>query len=299
MDRPDPTYQPASGPAARIVKYALQPLAIVWVLGYWMLNRGDPSVFLITIGGLHLVLGVLERLMPARPGWLPHGRELLLNIALVIALTTAFGYVALVYDDLLREPLAALREQLNLDIWPHGWPLLVQVALVFLFSEFIWYWFHRAEHRWSLFWRVSGHGVHHSFKHLNALNFGLNHPFEIFVLVLPAALVELTFGVGPAAFGAALLTTAQASIAHANLDLNARGIGWLFTTNRYHISHHSVVLEESNTNYGCSTILWDRVFGTFHDAPTVEAGTGPTEPTLMQKAVMPFREPADTAIAPK
>ena len=94
-------------------------------------------------------------------------------------------------------------------------------------------------------------------------------------------------------FGVAL-----ASIAHSNLDLNTKVIGWLFTTNRYHIHHHSMVLAESNTNYGCSAIVWDRLFRTFSDAETREAGTGPTEPSLWEKLIMPLRQPADTAIAP-
>ena len=69
---------------------------------------------------------------------------------------------------------------MGLDIWPHSWPLIAQVFLVFFSSELIWYWIHRAEHRWHFVWRVSGHGAHHSFKKLNALNFGLNHPLELF-----------------------------------------------------------------------------------------------------------------------
>ena len=105
-------------------------------------------------------------------------------------------------------------------------------------------------------------------------------------------------GTGAAAAGAAILTVTQASIAHANIALNTRWIGLLFTTNKYHICHHSVVLEESNTNYGCSAIIWDRVFKTFLDKTTGEAGTGATEPTMWGKFLMPFKEPEDTAIAP-
>ena len=83
------------------------------------------------------------------------------------------------------------------------------------------------------------------------------------------------------------------------ISMNSPGkpIG-LFTTNRFHIHHHSVVLEESNTNYACSAILWDRVFGTFADAATAETGTGPTEPDMWAKFWMPFEEPEDTATAP-
>ena len=120
----------------------------------------------------------------------------------------------------------------------------------------------------------------------------------MFLLVLPSALVELFFGVGMAAAGAAVLAVSQASIAHSNLRLNSKGIGWLFTTNTYHIRHHSAVLEESNTNYGCSAIVWDRVFGTFEDGAIAEAGIGPTEPSLWEKFLMPLKEPQDSAIAP-
>jgi len=298
LDHPSSTFNDASGFLPSVVKYTLQPLALILILWFWMSDTGNPLAFAISLGTLHVVLGTLERFMPARPGWLIGGWEQVRNVLLVIALTIAVGYVAVLYDEVLRAPLTQVRQALSLEIWPHQWPLLAQVFLVFFLSEFIWYWFHRAEHRWHLVWRLSGHGAHHSFKQLGALNFGLNHPLEFSLLVLPAALIELTFGVGAAAAGAAILGAAQASIAHCNLDLNTRAIGWLFTTNRYHIHHHSMVLEESNTNYGCSAIVWDRLFGTFANAETLEAGTGPTEPTLWQKFLMPVREPADTAIAP-
>ena len=111
-------------------------------------------------------------------------------------------------------------------------------------------------------------------------------------------LVELTFGVGIATLGATVLGVTQTSIVHSNINLNSRFIGWVFTTNRYHICHHSADLDESNTNYGCSAIIWDRVFGTFLDTRIADAGTGPTEPTLWQKFMMPIREPGDTSIAP-
>jgi sterol desaturase/sphingolipid hydroxylase (fatty acid hydroxylase superfamily) len=118
------------------------------------------------------------------------------------------------------------------------------------------------------------------------------------VLLLPMALVELLLGAGPAATGGSVLLLANTGIAHANLDLNTRGIGWVFTTNRYHQHHHSRVPEESNTNYGCAVILWDRIFGTFSDAPTDATGIGETEPSLRGKVLLPFRQPRDTAVAP-
>ncbi|MEQ9452194.1 MAG: sterol desaturase family protein [Pseudomonadales bacterium] len=282
----------------KAIYYGLQPTLVIVVLTCWYLYPDSPLVYPLGVLFVQLVLGVVEYYLPARPAWRHRAGEKVVNVMLAVLLTMGVVVVGAFYAELLYTPLAQARAALGMDIWPHEWPLLIQLAMVFFLSEFVWYWFHRAEHRWGLIWRLSGHGVHHSFKKLNAINFGLNHPLEFTFLVLPSALVELFFGVGLAAAGAGILTVIQASIAHANIDMNTRVVGWLFTTNRYHIRHHSAVLEESNTNYGCSAIVWDRVFGTFADSTIAEAGTGPTEPTLWQKFIMPLREPNDTAIAP-
>ncbi len=295
----DNQYHEASSPVALVVKYTLQPIILVGVVAIWLTQPDHPLLFPGVVIAVQLILGLLERRLPARPGWLIRGREMALNLFLVFILSSAGAAVGVAYAQLLAAPLDGLRQSLHLDIWPHHWPLLVQMLMVFLSSEFIWYWLHRAEHRWQPVWRFSGHGAHHSFKRLGALNFGLNHPFELFLLVLPAALIELTFGVGVAVAGATVLGVVQASIAHANLDLNSKWIGLLFTTNGYHIRHHSSVLEQSNTNYGCSAIIWDRIFGTFGDSRTADAGIGPTEPTLWEKFLMPIREPRDSRIAPR
>ena len=278
--------------------YTLQPLLLLIVLGNWYLDPSREITYLLTVVFVQLTLGFSEHFLPARPAWTTRAREKSRNAIFVIVLSIIAFSVADLYRNLLANPLAAFRASAGIDVWPHQWPLLVQLFMVFFLSELLWYWMHRAEHRWRLVWRLSGHGSHHSFKKLGALNFGLNHPLEYFLIVLPAALVELTFGVGAAAAGAAILGVTQASIAHANISLNTSWIGLLFTTNKYHICHHSAVLEQSNTNYGCSAIIWDRIFGTFLDQTIDEAGTGPTEPSMWEKFLMPIREPEDTAIAP-
>ena len=111
-------------------------------------------------------------------------------------------------------------------------------------------------------------------------------------------IVELLFGAGSAAAGAAILMVTQAPIVHANLDFRTKGAGLFFTTNRYHIRHHSIVMAESHTNYGCATILWDRVLGTFVDSDATECGIGPTEPSFSQKLMIHILEPVDISIAP-
>lgn len=283
---------------ARIVFWGLHPALLVLVLGAWLVSPEDPLLYPATLIGVHLLIGALEYRIPARPGWHQPAKEKwgLIGIGAVAFLVG--GFAADMHERLLAEPLASLRNAAGLDVWPHGWPLLAQVFMVFFASEFLWYWIHRAEHRWPLVWRATGHGAHHSFKKLNAVNAGANHPIELFWIVLPALLVELLFGVGVATYGALLLITVQVAIVHSNLRLNSRVIGVLLTTNAWHIRHHSADLAESNTNYGCAAILWDRVFGTFGDGGVADAGIGPREPTTLEKLWMPIREPQDSVIAP-
>lgn len=290
--------QPANNPLAKILFYGLQPLLLLSVVFAWSMQPDNTNTYLLALIAVQIVLGLAEHFFPARPVWSTPALIKLRNVVIVTVLTFVSAAVTGLYNDWFAQPLAQLRANMGLDVWPHSWPLVVQLLLMFLLSEFFWYWIHRAEHRWRFIWRLSGHGAHHSFKSLGALNFGLNHPLELFFLLLPAALLEFTFGIGAVAVGAVMLLVTQASIAHANLALNTRWIGLVFTTNTYHICHHSADLAQSNSNYGCAAIVWDRLFGTFMDQEIAEAGTGPSEPSMWRKFLMPLQEPNDTAIAP-
>ena len=281
-----------------VVYYGLQPALILGVFAVWAAGLASEKTAIPWLLGVQALLIGLEARMPARPAWRLTPRARGFQLLSFLVLGAGIGIVGDAYRTLLAGPLASLRAAGPFDVWPHHWPGVLQILLVFLASEFLWYWLHRAEHRWAAVWRVSGHGAHHAFKKLGALNSGLNHPFEFVLLVAPAATIELLFGVGDVAAAGVMLFGTQAAIAHANVPLNHRVIGWLFTTNRFHIHHHSAVLAESNTNYGCAAIVWDRLFGTFRDADTVETGTGPTEPTAWQKLAMPFVEPSDTRASP-
>ena len=287
---------PRSG--TRLIYWALQPVLLVSVLTAFYFNQYEPAMYLLCLVFVQLALGVIEYQYPARHTWIqPTGEKTgLITIAVLMGVVGAL--VSSWYHDVLVPPLAEIRQALHLDIWPHHWPVMAQVFLAFFTSEFIWYWMHRAEHRWPLIWRVSAHGAHHAFKKLNAINSGANHPMEMFWIVLPPIIVELVFGVGNAMTGSLILLVTQASIAHSNLRLNTRGIGLFFTTNAYHIRHHSADFVESNTNYGCAAILWDRIFGTFVDSGVRDAGIGPREPTTLEKLLIPIREPVGSVIAP-
>jgi sterol desaturase/sphingolipid hydroxylase (fatty acid hydroxylase superfamily) len=115
---------------------------------------------------------------------------------------------------------------------------------------------------------------------------------------MPSIIVAFLFGAGSDAQAAVLLIIVNTSCAHANVEFNSKIIGWLFTTNSYHFRHHSIVLHESNTNYGCAMIIWDRLFCTFEEGEPKEAGIGKRALSFREKLLMLFREPAGVDIAP-
>ena len=280
-----------------LTRWGLQPTLVVLALTLPLLGA-DAFAYQVFWFSLLSLLTLLEILIPARPDWQGTFNDKLLVLGLVWIASTAGDLFEAVFDESLFVWLASLRDTLGLNIWPSDWPVLVQVLLIFMGFEFVNYWYHRGAHQWGWLWKASGHGTHHAFKHLTAINTMANHPFEALFLLLPEMMVGYLLGGEEVAMAVGSLFAVTVFMAHSNLDLNSRFIGLFFTTNRYHIHHHSMVRAESNTNYGCACIFWDRVFGTFSDADTEEAGIGKTQPTYAELFLMPFQEPGTSEVAP-
>jgi sterol desaturase/sphingolipid hydroxylase (fatty acid hydroxylase superfamily) len=172
--------------------------------------------------------------------------------------------------------------------WPTALPLIVQTFIAFLALSFMAYWLHRLQHRIGFLWRTTGHGMHHIYKRLNAINWNSNHPFEAIFLIAPVAVLDNNMGVGTPAYAAATIAIIATVYAHMNIRVNIWGIGVLFTANIHYMHHHSSDYSKSNTNYGCASTLWDRVFGTFEHGDTAELGDFAIEPTLARKLVLPL-----------
>ncbi|MDX1455859.1 MAG: sterol desaturase family protein, partial [Gammaproteobacteria bacterium] len=211
-----------------------------------------------------LFMVLLEWLMPARPDWKQTGKERAEMVSVFVGLAFVFLLVVEFYDASVAPMLAGLRDSLGLAIWPVGLPVALQVVMLYFASELIYYWLHRAIHASGLFWRVSGHGFHHSYRKLHSLHSGTNHPFEIVYLALPALLLGALFGADRDVIAmATVLISVNALVVHANVDLETPVLSFFVTNARHHRRHHSTVFEQSNTNFSCNAIIWDRLFGTF------------------------------------
>lgn len=271
-----------------------QPLLIVGTLALWLALGGDEAAFGLAWLALVLAIVLLEQTVPHRPAERPTLSKRAVLIVTGFVLSAMLGLLGGFYEEVLRPLFAPLTNAGPGALWPGGLHWSIQVLLLYLLSDGINYWMHRAVHRWPLLWRVSGHGVHHAFHKLNAHHSILTHPLELFFLAAPMALCAALFGIEtPIVLGASLLLTTVAMLAHANLNLDTPGLRWIVTQPAHHRLHHSLDRDERETNYACTAILWDRLFGTFDDRIAERTGMEAEPPTLRSHLLRPFRASTD------
>jgi len=237
---------------------------------------------------------LLERLMPKRKDWLLNWHDFAEDAFWVLA--TAFIWIPL-YDGNYKTPISnifkSIREQSSFPFTLQADSiigLLVAALIGIVMIEFISYWLHRLQHRFIFFWRI--HATHH---HINKMSVGRTdrtHPLEFLGLYLGSAITLAFFGASAQVVGVVVvIRTAIAYSAHANLPMKSGVFGWFFNTPEWHQLHHSCNYAESNTNYGCTLIIWDRIFGTFSGKTGIEKvgnGTG-DKLSLISQLTLPFR----------
>lgn len=282
----------------RFIERAGHPLFLLGALALWWAMGRSEAAALVASAIILLLMEWLERVIPAKPGWrLPVGGRFAL-LGWYVAILVVTGVVLVSYELLFTPALVAVRDGLGLAVWPVDWPVLPQLLVLYFAADLIYYWIHRAIHRFGWLWRLSGHGVHHAFHNLHALNVGVTHPLETLFLSLPMVLLAGLFGApGEAVAGAVVLLVVNGTLAHANLRMDTPVLNWFFTSSNQHRRHHSRVFEQSNSNYACNAILWDRLFGTYSDGDVEQTGIGPRQPALREMLRMPWREPGDADTA--
>jgi sterol desaturase/sphingolipid hydroxylase (fatty acid hydroxylase superfamily) len=146
-------------------------------------------------------------------------------------------------------------------------PLIPQVLLFFLGSEFFRYWAHRFQHEKPQLWKF--HAVHHCMPQMYYLNQFISHPVDYFLRNVITLTPLMLFKFDPWAIAYSQgISTLMGMMGHANLNVKNGWWNYVFPTYEIHRWHHSTVPFESNANYGVGTLLWDHVFGTFRKTPS-------------------------------
>ena len=243
------------------------------------------------------VLLVAERLLPKRADWMLDSREYAEDLFWVLG---TFVIWAPIYGDYYDTPISNafvwLREAsaLPLSLGAETTGGLVIAALIAIFaSELIYYWLHRLQHRMMFFWRI--HAIHHHITKMGVARADRTHPLEFLALNIGPVMVLAFLGASDDVVAASLVFRFLAGhINHVNMPLKSGVYGWLFTTAEQHQLHHSLERQESDRNFGCTVILWDRIFGTFsgkEEVARIGNGTGKALSILTQLST-PFRSNA-------
>ncbi|MEO8320522.1 MAG: sterol desaturase family protein [Bradyrhizobium sp.] len=167
---------------------------------------------------------------------------------------------------LVAIPFAFLYQHRLFDFDQTGLPALLGL---FLGSEFLYYWQHRASHR--IRWMWATHRVHHSPTRLNftaAIRLGWTGNISgNFLFFLPLAAI----GFHPFAIVAMLgINLLYQFFTHTELAPRLGPLELVMNTPTHHRVHHASNEACLDKNYGGILIVFDRLFGTFAAAPAQE-----------------------------
>ncbi len=151
-------------------------------------------------------------------------------------------------------------------------PNWVTILFTYILLDLIIYLQHLMFHATPLLWRL--HKVHHSDLDLDVTSGFRFHPIEIIISLVIKAAGILTIGAHP--IGVLLfevLLNAGSLFNHSNIkvpDSIDKYLRLVIVTPKVHLVHHSTIQHETNSNFGFTISIWDRVFGTYRSKSTFE-----------------------------
>jgi sterol desaturase/sphingolipid hydroxylase (fatty acid hydroxylase superfamily) len=239
---------------------------------------------------------IWELLAPRRPLTTSKPGRWVSNLAIVLIDTLA-----------LRLLLPATAVSVAMLAQKNGWGLLNNVALPYwlgvaagvIVLDLTIYLQHVVFHALPTLWRI--HMMHHSDLDFDVTTGVRFHPLEVIISMgIKMAMVVLLGASALAVLAFEVLLNGTSMFNHGNVRLPGgldRILRLLVVTPEMHRVHHSVIIRETNSNFGFNLPWWDRIFGTYRPAPAAghEGMTiglshfrDPGELTLPRLLILPF-----------
>jgi sterol desaturase/sphingolipid hydroxylase (fatty acid hydroxylase superfamily) len=216
--------------------------------------------------GMFSAMALLEELWPRRNRLASKPRRWFANLGMQIIDTVVLRLIFPIFPVGVAL-ICAEREWGVLNYYQVS-PILAVIAGILALDVAI-YFQHVIFHATPLFWRL--HMVHHTDQDIDTTTGLRFHPAEIILsLLIKMAVVT---AVGVPAFAVLIfevLLNSASMFNHSNWRLTLpldRLIRLLLVTPDMHRVHHSVIVRETNSNYGFSFSWWDRLFGTYKAQP--------------------------------
>jgi sterol desaturase/sphingolipid hydroxylase (fatty acid hydroxylase superfamily) len=251
------------------------------------------SIFL----GVLILMLVLESIIPRHPTVDSKLRRLAINFSLtgfnVLLVRMLLGGAAVGMAHFAGEQGWGLLNYLD-------WPVAVEMAVGIIIMDLMIYIQHVVLHMIPFFWRF--HKVHHSDLDLDVSSGFRFHPLEILGSMIYK--LGLVAALGPSVMTVVVfeaILSSMAQFTHSNIKLPLgldRALRWVFVTPDMHRIHHSVEVDETNSNYGFNISIWDRFLGTYiqegrKPQPEIIIGVpefrSPRQVSLFKLVLMPFQ----------
>ncbi|MEO0327601.1 MAG: sterol desaturase family protein [Pseudomonadota bacterium] len=147
--------------------------------------------------------------------------------------------------------------------------LIAAVICSFVLLDFSTWFAHWASHKVPFLWSV--HRMHHSDIDIDVSTAIRFHPIEIILSMIWKMVVVTAIG-APAVSVLIfeIVLNGAAMFNHSNMKLPLwldRFLRFVIVTPDMHRVHHSIIHNETDSNYGFNLAIWDRMFGTYTDQP--------------------------------
>ena len=214
-----------------------------------------------------LVMMSAEALFPRKDRVLDRAHRWTSNLLLIVIdglfVRLLFPIVAVGVSVIAAERNWGLFNMLDLPIW-------LEITLAIIILDMMIYWQHVASHHIPFLWAL--HKVHHADRDIDVTTGSRFHPIEIGLSMLyKMALVVVLGAPVLAVIIFEIILNGCAMFNHSNVKLPLgfdRVLRRFIVTPDMHRVHHSTIVAETNSNYGFSLSLWDRIFSSYTAQPS-------------------------------
>src|SRR5215218_1051893 len=258
----------------------------------------EPLIRLAAFAGVLALMAGLEAVLPRRRRSFRRLRRWPSNLGVVVVDTLV---LRLVFPTAaVGVALAAEAGGVGLIPWL-GLPAPLTVPVAVLLLDLAIYLQHVLFHAVPALWRL--HRMHHADLDFDVTTGVRFHPVEILLSMgIKFAAVAALGAPALAVLIFEVVLNATSMFSHGNLRIPEkidRWLRWLVVTPDMHRVHHSILPNETNSNFGFNLPWWDRLFGTYKPAPAdghqamtigIEQFREPRELRLDRMLLQPFRE---------
>lgn len=227
----------------------------------------EASLRLGVFAAILLIMMAAEALFPRKKRAMGRGHRWTSNLLLIVIdglfVRLLFPMVAVGVAVVASQKGWGLFNLTDLPIW-------LEITLAIIILDMLIYWQHVASHHIPFLWAL--HKVHHADRDIDVTTGSRFHPIEIGLSMLyKMALVALLGAPALAVIIFEIILNGCAMFNHSNVKLPL-GFDRLFrrflVTPDMHRVHHSTIMAETNSNYGFSLSIWDRLFGSYTAQPS-------------------------------